>query len=340
MTDTNSQIEVRRQQRTPFIWIDKNIYTKYAGQAEFGSASLAVYIALSFHADNDTRSAYPAISTLAKNLGLSINTVRKAVINLTAWGLIKVDERISPAGEHASHIYTILEVPETPVRKESEDKKEGTSKIEGGVLQNLTDGTSEFEGGVLQNLTPNYTNSNYTQGTIGTVTEVTVLHSPESVSVPASNPIDERLGIPPRTKSKNPAKAKKAKEPKPTPAPRPRDPVLDAMCQLMYGTQDAWKTRSNPPLIRRAVNDIRAIRPDLTADLIAAFSKWYFANDWRGQRGERPSAWEMPALWFKFAESSQPPSEELPFAFSAPEPSAYVEIDLMELADGMPQVMH
>ncbi|HJX58122.1 MAG TPA: hypothetical protein VJ325_05330, partial [Thiobacillus sp.] len=90
----------------------------------------------------------------------------------------------------------------------------------------------------------------------------------------------------------------KAKKPK---APRPRNALLDALASLCYGDADAaMKMRGVPARLNKALGEIKAAAPDVTADRIPALGAWWYQNDWRGQKGQRPEPQQLPDAWLKF----------------------------------------
>lgn len=115
----------------PFAQISESVLTACHGQP----SAYMVYGTLWMFADWTDRSAYPSIGTIAKRCGLSGNTVRAAIAHLESVGLLVKTVRKTATG-NLSHLYMLATSPK-------------------GVLQNLQRGTSKFEGGVLQNLNPN-----------------------------------------------------------------------------------------------------------------------------------------------------------------------------------------
>jgi hypothetical protein len=86
-----------------------------------------------------------------------------------------------------------------------------------------------------------------------------------------------------------------------SPKPRPRNVLLDALAKLCYGDADAaMKMRGVPARLNKALGEIKAATPDVTADRFPALGAWWYANDWRGQRGQRPEPQQLPDAWLKF----------------------------------------
>ncbi len=92
-----------------FTRIDNRIISLYASQ--IGPSALAVYMGLCFHADNVTRTCFPALRTLSRRLGLSRTTVLKAISTLEAVGLVRVTRERTERGKPRVNVYTLLPVP-------------------------------------------------------------------------------------------------------------------------------------------------------------------------------------------------------------------------------------
>ncbi len=81
---------------------------------------IGVYVMLSSHIDRSTRQAFPSVPTLARECGISQNSVRKALRSLCEKGLISqrenYNEKASGARARTANIYTVTSlVPHSPV---------------------------------------------------------------------------------------------------------------------------------------------------------------------------------------------------------------------------------
>jgi DNA-binding transcriptional regulator YhcF (GntR family) len=61
--------------------------------AKVGAVAFCVYIAIKAHTDLNTGNAWPSISTLAEQVGVSNDTVERALKKLVKAGLLKVEKR-------------------------------------------------------------------------------------------------------------------------------------------------------------------------------------------------------------------------------------------------------
>ncbi len=85
------------------------------------------------------------------------------------------------------------------------------------------------------------------------------------------------------------------------PKPRARNALLDKLASLCYGDVDAaFKMRGIPALLNKALGEIKAATPDVSVGKMAAFAFWWYANDWRGIKGQRPEPQQLPGAWLKF----------------------------------------
>jgi DNA-binding MarR family transcriptional regulator len=91
-----------------FTRIDNRIITLYGHR--IGPNALAVYVALGYHANNQTRQCYPSTRTLAALLHLGRPTVLKALRTLEDVGLISVERSRTAEGERRVNVYTLLPI--------------------------------------------------------------------------------------------------------------------------------------------------------------------------------------------------------------------------------------
>lgn len=91
----------------------------------------AIYAVLCSFVNVNDRSGRPAVGTIAKASGCSKNTVRTALKNLTAKGVIEREERFYD-GRQTSCVYTVVGT-----------QSQGGSNIEGGRVQYLKGGGSK-----------------------------------------------------------------------------------------------------------------------------------------------------------------------------------------------------
>ena len=81
---------------------DRKIY-----EAELPHRAVAVYLYLKDRA-NKEGTCYPAICTIARELGLSVSTVKRAVNDLEREGFIRKKQRWRENGGRSSLLYEIL----------------------------------------------------------------------------------------------------------------------------------------------------------------------------------------------------------------------------------------
>ena len=68
-----------------------------------------LYGVLMSYADNGTKAAFPSRSRLARDMGRSVNTVKRAMAELEAYGALKVERRRSKVtGANISNMYTLV----------------------------------------------------------------------------------------------------------------------------------------------------------------------------------------------------------------------------------------
>lgn len=87
-----------------FFWADNEIIDKYG--AELGPFGIAVYMALSRHANRNR--CFPSFGGIAKRIGASRPTVVKAIKKLEELGLISVERgRQTESGDWDSNVYIL-----------------------------------------------------------------------------------------------------------------------------------------------------------------------------------------------------------------------------------------
>jgi len=69
--------------------------------------AVAVYMYLYDRADRD-KSCWPAIPTMARELGMSRSTIKRALNDLVDAGYLKKDCRYRENGSYTSNLYTLL----------------------------------------------------------------------------------------------------------------------------------------------------------------------------------------------------------------------------------------
>ena len=73
-------------------------------------AAKVIYCVLKIHEDKETHDCYPSIKTLAKEAGMSENTVRKAITDLEKLGIIKIKRRKISKKEWESNLYLMKDL--------------------------------------------------------------------------------------------------------------------------------------------------------------------------------------------------------------------------------------
>ncbi len=69
--------------------------------------AVAVYMYLYDRADRD-KSCWPSIPTIARELGISRSTVKRALDDLISAGYLRKEYRYRENGSHTSNLYTLL----------------------------------------------------------------------------------------------------------------------------------------------------------------------------------------------------------------------------------------
>lgn len=167
-------INIRDARKRDFFMVDNIIIDQYAGL--IGPYATLVYMALCRHADASTRESYPSLQFLAKELGISRPTVKRAIQTLIQHRLLARQLRTSARGDPDTNLYIILEpegkishtqafspgteAPLTDVSWVGSDRPEvGSIRPEGRVSQNR--GVGSMRTGVGSIRPPNNTQEQY-----------------------------------------------------------------------------------------------------------------------------------------------------------------------------------
>ena len=82
---------------------------EYLYRSELPSRAIAVYMYLADRA-RQKGTCFPSVPRIARDTGLSVNTVRRAIRDLKKTGFVLVDERVRWNGADSSNLYTLTEV--------------------------------------------------------------------------------------------------------------------------------------------------------------------------------------------------------------------------------------
>jgi len=78
---------------------------------------IAVYAALARFADSD-QECWPSRRVIHERTGVSLPQVNRELNKLVAYSLITITPQFNEAGDQTSNLYTLLDVPETPLISE------------------------------------------------------------------------------------------------------------------------------------------------------------------------------------------------------------------------------
>lgn len=104
MTKTDRAVIDRRN--NPFIMVTRKVIEDPTLRA----SDKSVYTTLCMYADNETAEAWPSRDTLMKKSGVSDNTLRRSLKELSDKGYIEVVERFGSDGRQLSNLYILNSV--------------------------------------------------------------------------------------------------------------------------------------------------------------------------------------------------------------------------------------
>lgn len=98
----------RDKRQRGWFWMDNEYLNGYA--KIFGPVGTAIYVDLCRHANNDTQKCFPAMDLIAKELGISRNTVSKYIKLFEKHHLISIEkERDYKTKKWINNVYTLLD---------------------------------------------------------------------------------------------------------------------------------------------------------------------------------------------------------------------------------------
>jgi hypothetical protein len=299
-------------QDADFFIVPRVIYREWG--AHLGANGLAVYSALASYADSGTGDAWPSLESLAANTGLTAKTVGESISDMATLGLIAKITVKSGTGKQERNEYTLLKPgsPTLPVENAPRFRRaaQRKTKRETGQVMITSRPSNDYSASqVMITAKP----SNRTLG--GQVIVTQELESEENKNHLNKNQgeraSDDAPPIPPSSPSKVKASRKRA------PALTPQEqayyaetvPALAAACHVDLSVTGAWAQCQKQ---LRALYNAQT-RP--TADIIAreygAPGGYWYAQDWRGMKGEPPTPHFVTNTWgaaTTFKSATTPPA--------------------------------
>ncbi len=91
----------------PFIMVTNEVIDndEFLGKP----VDIAVYVALCMYADNQTKTSYPKVETIAKKARCSERVARRSIKNLEEAGYIEVRPRFDTKGNQISNQYILID---------------------------------------------------------------------------------------------------------------------------------------------------------------------------------------------------------------------------------------
>lgn len=275
MIRNTETLEVRDNRGGEWLWMHNTIIDHYGPL--IGAYGVAVYASLSRYANREGQ-AWPSIQTLAAQLAIAPNTVRRTLATLEQHSLLSVTRRRTERDLNLSSIYTLVNPNTNSSTSPGEvlpQMKEGTSPGEVGVLHQVKEGTSPR---ASKQDSYNKTQNNKTQRTRG------------GASIDAPIPAESIQPV---------SKPSRKREPKTTEEERAyyaeTVPALAEACRLDLGIDGVWAQCQKQ--LRALYN--AQVRP--TAALIVREygqpTGYWYAQDWRGQKGEAPTPHFVTNTW-------------------------------------------
>ena len=286
-------MEVRNMRRAGWFWIDNDLLDVFA--PIIGTTAIAVYNMLARISNNETQTAWPAIETVAKRLGISIATVNTALKKLAKAGLISIEPRFTATGTQTSNIYSLLEMPSSFPKNTSPPHKnlggappKNTQEILPAPIKNGEAPPKKVRGEL--------DSFNYTHNiTIGT-------EIPVELSADADANFASQKSVA-KTKPKVNGKAQaKVEKPKALETPGLHRQLVSKLIEVC-GWNGSALLPSNYSLLGKVAKNLAAI--GVMPEDLAIFLAWWWQEDFRGKAGQRPTPPLIESVWPLFSAKRQ-----------------------------------
>jgi hypothetical protein len=316
---------VQDNRQPGYFWADNEVVDRHL--IDIGMHGFAVYMLLTRYANAATAECDPSIPTIAKSLGISEPTVKKALNKLESCNLITIARRKKKGSDkyNDTNLYTLLHIPKVGNHVAQVDK-------------DVTQGRQPDYPGVGNHVAPNNTKKNKTQRTI--------IESPPPVEIPKPKPVIEPPPFPSAPKGFTWVSSSDSDQPEAhltnggligpvlckkllahrnfykhgqtvntrqpcqeclTEAaerntPKPVDPsqsseVKDAFAKLCK--QD-WTIDGNASDMGKA---LRSLNGKATIEALRRFYVNWHKCDWRGKQGQAPKPRQVVEHWIEYTES-------------------------------------
>jgi hypothetical protein len=140
MSREEHKAKIRDRRKPGWFRVDNEIIDVYGH--EIGCHGIAVYSALSRHADKDDETSYPGLRLLCKELKIGRKKLLDTLEHLKALGLIDIE----PGDRKSVNEYTLLDVPKRGEGGSNEnhpDEIGGSNENQGGSEKNQGGGSNE-----------------------------------------------------------------------------------------------------------------------------------------------------------------------------------------------------
>lgn len=285
-------------QDADFFIVPRVIYREWG--AHLGANGLAVYSALASYADSGTGDAWPSLESLAANTGLTAKTVGESISDMATLGLIAKITVKSGTGKQERNEYTLLKPgsPTLPVEDAPRFRRaaQRKTKRETGQVMITSRPSNDYS---ASQVTVTAKPSNRTLG--GQVIVTQELESEENKNHLNKNQGERASDDAPPIPPSSPSKVKVSRKRVPALTPEEQAyyaetvPALAAACHVDLSVTGAWAQCQKQ---LRALYNAQT-RP--TADIIAreygAPGGYWYAQDWRGQKGEPPTPHFVTNTW-------------------------------------------
>lgn len=120
--------------------------------------------------------------------------------------------------------------------------------------------------------------------------------TPETVPTSKQGVLLDVKDVPARPAAKADKLPKESKPEWPKQTPELKD-ALATLCR------QSWTIKSGASWLSKSLRELLMLEPTLTAERLIEFGRWWYKNDWRGQKNQAPSPAQVATSWLAFTQA-------------------------------------
>lgn len=285
-----------------FVMIDNEVIDS----CELSPRAISLYVTLSRHVNREIGLAWPSIERLCALTCMARATVVKYIKELETKGWIQVLRSCKPhSRERAVNRYRVLNPKrveaaepagaehELPPQQPAPAPLAGSSNHEREVVQMVNEGSSNLDSPVVQDLDGIQTQTQKDQMNETESNQRVPAHCAAEAAAEAAPSTEDRCAAPPKTEASQTRKQL----------------AWEAFC---YALADVCHLdfEANQGKIHKVASRLWKNGKGYNPIDVRSFKKWWYANDWRGKKGDIPTLQNVVELIRMAVEADSTPETE------------------------------